>query len=145
MFSRGSELYILDIFIAIDKIKRYTARFQCGSDLLQDELSWDATIRELEVIGEATKTLLQNGVLDDKRYRRIVDFRNQINHGYFGIDEDVVWDVVTNKISEYEKDLSQVTIALQLDVLGAIEIFKRENKKQAQVLFFLEQLENQYK
>lgn len=145
MFSRGSELYILDIFIAIDKIKRYTTRFQCGSDLLQDELSWDATIRELEVIGEATKTLLQNGVLDDKRYRRIVDFRNQINHGYFGIDEDVVWDVVTNKISEYEKDLSQVTIALQLDVLGAIEIFKRENKKQAQVLFFLEQLENQYK
>jgi uncharacterized protein with HEPN domain len=145
MFSRGSELYILDIFIAIDKIKRYTAGFRCGDDLLHDELSWDATIRELEIIGEATKTLLHNGVLDDKRYIRIVDFRNQINHGYFGIDEDVVWDVVTNKISEYENDLSEVVITLQLDMLGAIEIFKRENTKQTQVLFFLERLENHYK
>ncbi|MDQ1264027.1 MAG: hypothetical protein QG559_1028 [Campylobacterota bacterium] len=145
MSDRGVELYILDIFIAIDKIKRYTLKFSNGNDLLCDELSWDATIRELEVIGEATKSLLQNNILNDKKYRRIVDFRNQINHGYFGIDEDIVWDVVTNKLNEYESDLFQVTVELKLEMKNVIEIFKQENIKHTKVLLFLEKFENRYR
>jgi uncharacterized protein with HEPN domain len=94
MSKRKIEFYILDILIAIDKIKRYTKKISNGTELLNDELSWDATIRELEIIGEATKILLNESFLEDKKYRRIVDFRNQINHGYFGIDEDIVWDVM---------------------------------------------------
>ena len=140
MSSRGVELYILDIFVAIDKIRRYTAKFSSGSDLLCDELSWDATIRELEIIGEATKSLLQSFVLNDKKYRRIVDFRNQINHGYFGIDEEIVWDVVNNKLCEYENDLNKVIIDSKLDMKYTIKIFKKENSKQKQVLEFLEKL-----
>ena len=140
MSSRGVELYILDIFVAIDKIRRYTAKFSSGSDLLCDELSWDATIRELEIIGEATKSLLQSFVLNDKKYRRIVDFRNQINHGYFGIDEEIVWDVVNNKLCEYENDLNKVMVDSKLDMKYTIEIFKKENIKQKQVLEFLEKL-----
>lgn len=140
MSSRGVELYILDIFVAIDKIRRYTAKFSSGSDLLCDELSWDATIRELEIIGEATKSLLQSFVLNDKKYRRIVDFRNQINHGYFGIDEEIVWDVVNNKLCEYENDLNKVIVDSKLDMKYTIEIFKKENIKQKQVLEFLEKL-----
>jgi uncharacterized protein with HEPN domain len=138
MSKRGVELYILDIFIAIDKIRRYTAKFSSGSDLLCDELSWDATIRELEIIGEATKNLLQNFILNDKKYRRIVDFRNQINHGYFGIDEEIVWDVVNNKLYDYENDLNKIIIDNKLDIKYTIELFKKENIKQKQVLEFLE-------
>jgi len=138
MSKRGVELYILDIFIAIDKIRRYTAKFSSGSDLLCDELSWDATIRELEIIGEATNNLLQNFILNDKKYRRIVDFRNQINHGYFGIDEEIVWDVVNNKLYDYENDLNKIIIDNKLDIKYTIELFKKENIKQKQVLEFLE-------
>lgn len=145
MPNRAVELYILDIFVAIDKIKRYTAKFNNGSDLLCDELSWDATIRELEIIGEATKNLLHNNVVNDKKYRRIVDFRNQINHGYFGIDEAIVWDVITSKINEYENDLNNVIVDFKLDMLSTIKAFKIENKKQKQVLLFLEDLEKKCK
>lgn len=145
MSNRAIELYILDIFVAIDKIRRYTGKFSSGSDLLCDELSWDATIRELEIIGESTKNLLQNSIIDDKKYRRIVDFRNQINHGYFGIDEEIVWDVVKNKIDEYENDLNKVIAASNLDMLETIKIFKQENLKQKQVLEFLEELEKKCK
>jgi uncharacterized protein with HEPN domain len=47
---RDVSLYIVDIFIAIDKIKRYTAKFQNSDELLWSEVEWDATIRELEII-----------------------------------------------------------------------------------------------
>jgi len=98
MSKRDVTLYIVDIFIAIDKIERYIKSFEDGSSLLSSELHWDATIRELEIIGEATKYLLEDELLE-KKYRRIVDFRNQIVHGYFGIDETIVWDVVTLQIN----------------------------------------------
>lgn len=89
MSNRDLSFYIVDILLAIDKIRRYTDKFTNPQDLLYDELSWDATIRELEVIGEATKYLLDTNLIGDKN-RRIVNFRNQISHGYFGIDEKIV-------------------------------------------------------
>ena len=88
MSSRNHSLYIVDIFVAMDKIHRYTNKFDNAQDLLNSELEWDATIRELEILGEATNYLLKSNHID-KKYRRIVDFRNQIIHGYFGIDENI--------------------------------------------------------
>ena len=60
--SREIEFYIVDILIAIDKIKRYTAQFSCANELLSSEIYWDGVIRELEIIGEATKHLLHNSL-----------------------------------------------------------------------------------
>ena len=54
MSSRNHSLYIVDIFVAMDKIHRYTNKFDNAQDLLNSELEWDAAIRELEIIGEAT-------------------------------------------------------------------------------------------
>lgn len=78
MSNRDISLYIVDIFIAIDKISRFTCNVENGTELLRHEMAWDATIRELEIIGEATKMLLHNGLLKNE-YRRIVDFRIQPN------------------------------------------------------------------
>ena len=145
MSNRDITLYIGDIFIAIDKIKRYTAQYNNGNELLSNELSWDGAIRELEVIGEATKRLLQKSMLSEKKYRRIVDFRNQINHGYFGIDEDIVWDVIQHKLDEYEQDLNELIISSNIDLIKIITMLKEEHTQQKYVLEFLEQLEKEYK
>ena len=80
--SRDIAFYMVDILIASDKIRRYTQKFTNPTAFLHSELEWDATIRELEIIGEATNKLLQANILDPQ-YRMIVDFRNQIVHGYF--------------------------------------------------------------
>ncbi|GGD35059.1 hypothetical protein GCM10012288_06300 [Malaciobacter pacificus] len=142
MSKRKIEFYILDILIAIDKVERYTKKFSNGTELLNDELSWDATIRELEIIGEATKILLNESFLEDKKYRRIVDFRNQINHGYFGIDEDIVWDVIKNKLVEFKTDIDELIYLKNIDIILTIEIFEKENLKQKSVIKFLQQLKN---
>ena len=139
MSNRDITLYIVDIFIAIDKIERYTNTFSDGSALLSSELHWDATIRELEVIGEATRYLLEDELIE-KKYRRIVNFRNQIMHGYFGIDEAIVWDVIVHKLPEYKNDLRNMLHHSSFDLSFAIEHAEEECMEQKDVVLFLEKL-----
>ena len=122
---RESNFYILDILIAIEKIKTYTQEFQNAQEFLLSNLHWDATIRELEIIGEATKYLLKDELLD-KSYRRIVDFRNQINHAYFGINENIVWDVIQNKLPLFQKDLLELIIKENISMEKALKSAKED-------------------
>lgn len=140
--SRDQSLYIIDIFIAFNKIQRYTASFKNASDFLHSELEWDATIRELEIIGEACNSLLKLETIDEK-YRRIVDFRNQIIHGYFGIDEEIVWDVITNKLEPFSDDLKKVSYDKNIDLENAIVSAMIENEKNQKVSNFLRLLKKE--
>lgn len=135
MSNREITLYFLDIFIAYDKISRYTKRFDNAQDFLHSELEWDATIRELEIIGEATNHLLTLNMINTK-YRRIVDFRNQIIHGYFGIDEDIVFEVIKNKLVLYITDLKNSDI----DLSKAIQLAKLEHRDNKNILLLLNNL-----
>jgi len=140
MSKRDNSLYIVDIFIAINKIQRYTKKFTNADDFKWSELEWDATIRELEIIGEATNTLIKSEILENKKYRKIVDFRNIIIHGYFGIDEDEVWSVVTNKLTLFYKDLKSIIIEKNIFVQDAILFAKDENLKNKELVKFLNNL-----
>ena len=139
MSDRQHALYIVDLFIAIDKIYRYTNRFDNAQELLYSELEWDGAIRELEIIGEATNYLLKANQIDSK-YRRIVDFRNQIIHGYFGIDENIVFDVIRHKLPQYYDDLLKLSKNKTNDILEAIHHSHNENNGNQNVLNFLNQL-----
>jgi uncharacterized protein with HEPN domain len=139
MSSREIELFLVDIFIAIDKIERYTHPFDNAQDFLYSEMAWDATIRELEVVGEATNNLLKADFLDQE-YRIIVDFRNQISHGYFGVNENIVWDVIQNYLQRFLQELFQIIKAKNIDLKEAIECSKEEYSYNQQVLIFLDNL-----
>ena len=140
MFKRDSSLYIVDIFIASNKISRYTSRFDSVSDFLLSELEWDATIRELEIIGEATNSLIKLEILENSKFRKIVDFRNQIIHGYFGIDENEVWDVVQNGISIFIEELQSIVIDENICLKKAIDCAIEENNKNRHIVQFLERI-----
>jgi len=67
---------------------------------LRDETLRRAFVRSIEIIGEATK-LLPVDVREKYSYidwRAMAGMRDRLIHGYFGIDYEIVWDVVTNKI-----------------------------------------------
>ncbi|QCI28399.1 DUF86 domain-containing protein [Caminibacter pacificus] len=136
---RDVEFYLVDIFIAIDKIKRYIQPFNSATELLYDEKSWDAVIRELEIIGEATNKLLKYDFLEND-YRIIVDFRNIIVHEYFGINENIVWEVVNEYLDEFKQKL--INESKKLDLSLAIKAAKKENKHNKNVLNFLKELED---
>jgi len=139
MPDRDITLYIVDILIAIDKIKRYTKKFNNADDFLCNELEWDATIRELQVIGDATNIILKYGLIDNT-FKRIVNFRNQIVHGYFGIDADIVWEIVTEKLQVFTDELTKVVKSEKIDLTNAIESAEKENSYNKDVIEFLHKL-----
>jgi len=142
MSKRKVEFFIVDILIAFNKIKRYIAQFDNANDFLHSELQWDATIRELEIIAEATKHLIKQDVLDTS-YQMIVDFRNHINHEYFGIDENIVWDVVQNLIGEFLDDIKNIIKEKNISLNEAIRHAIIDHKNNNNIIIFLEEFKNE--
>jgi len=143
MSKRLIELFVIDIIIAIDKIKRYTDSFNSADELLHSEMQWDATIRELEIIGEATKNLLNEKFLEDE-WRVIVDFRNIIIHEYFGIEHNEVYEVVKSDILEFEKEILKSLNKFNNDeLLQVIEDSIIDHKYNKKVISLLEEIKNE--
>jgi uncharacterized protein with HEPN domain len=92
--------YLLHIRDAIARIERYSSQ---GRDAFLQETLWqDAIVRQLEVIGEATKHL-SSGLRDAHPgipWQRIAGLRDVLIHDYMGVDLTAVWDVVQNRIPE---------------------------------------------
>jgi uncharacterized protein with HEPN domain len=67
-------------------------------------------VHSLEIIGEATKNVSmelrqQYSHVD---WRAMVGMRDRLIHGYFGIDYDIVWDVVVNKVPALQQEIQQI-------------------------------------
>ena len=108
MSKREVEFFIFDIFIAILKIEQTSSKFTNPQNLLYSYTDWDSVIREFEIIGEASKYLLNENILQQE-HRVVVDFRNVIIHEYFGIDPDEVWDIIHYKLKNFKKVILKIT------------------------------------
>lgn len=124
--NRGTELFIFDIYIAILKIKKVASKFDNVQNLLHSFTDWDSVIREFEIIGEASKYLLKDKLIT-KDYQIIVDFRNQISHGYFGIDQEVVWAVIHTDLKDFENIIIELVNKLE-QKQELIDSFIEDNK-----------------
>jgi len=124
---RGTELFIFDIFVAIQKIKKVSSGFDNVEDLLHDFMAWDSVIREFEIVGEASKYLLRDKLLQSQ-YQEVVDFRNQITHEYFGIDQDIVWAIIHVDLDSFEKIIAKLINDIELTLKQElIESFIEDN------------------
>ena len=76
-------------------------------DLMKDYVLQRACVRSLEVIGEAVKNLSENlkRKYPDAEWKTIAGLRDKLIHHYFGIDWDIVWDIIKNKIPNLEEDI----------------------------------------
>jgi uncharacterized protein with HEPN domain len=89
-----------DILSSAEGIERFTAG-KDFADYQANEILRLAGERQFEIIGEALSRLLKTDAALASQitdYRKIIDFRNIISHGYDFVDDQLIWDTLTNKL-----------------------------------------------
>ena len=97
--SRDRRYYLEDIARSCEKIQRFTAGMTLEA-FLADERTYDAVVRNLEILGEAAKRVPDDTriVLPGVEWKKAAGMRDMLAHAYFGIDNNILWDVIQNKL-----------------------------------------------
>jgi uncharacterized protein with HEPN domain len=79
-------------------------------NILNDEILNRAIIRSLEIIGEASKKLSSEfkSAHPKIEWKKMAATRDKLIHDYFGIDYEIVWDIIQNKLPELNKEVSDI-------------------------------------
>lgn len=109
MSERTDRDFVSDIQEAIRRIADYTSGMTYEA-FLADTKTQDAVIRNLEIIGEAAKNLSEQ--LKAKHatipWKGMAGIRDKLIHHYFGVNLDIVWQVVTSELSPVIAPLAEI-------------------------------------
>ena len=99
--ARSWILYIEDMIEFGERVLSYNEGLD-QDNFLADRRTYDATLRNIELIGEAASLVPEYAREGhpDIPWRRIVGTRNRVAHGYLGIDNDVVWDIIQTDVPD---------------------------------------------
>jgi uncharacterized protein with HEPN domain len=91
--------YLDDMIGFAEKVMTYTAGLD-QEGFLCDDLAYDATLRNLELIGEAATHVPESVRTANPQvpWRLIVATRNRLIHGYLGIDDDTLWSIIQGDV-----------------------------------------------
>lgn len=100
------EVYLRHILECLERIEAYTAGGR--EDFMRSHMAQDATVRNLEVVGEATKRLSPEirSAHPEIPWRNMAQMRDVLIHDYMGVDLEIVWEVVENRLRPLRYHLS---------------------------------------
>ncbi|MHA2227463.1 MAG: HepT-like ribonuclease domain-containing protein [Candidatus Hodarchaeales archaeon] len=109
MSSRTPKLFLDDILKSINQINLYIGGLTYDQ-FHKDLKTVDAVIRNLEIIGEAVKNL-PNDIINknpEVNWKGATTMRDRLIHGYFGVDEAIVWATITNDLPKLKKQIEAI-------------------------------------
>jgi uncharacterized protein with HEPN domain len=109
--ARDYRVSLDDILEAVRRIEVYTSGMQ-PAQFQSDLKTVDAVVRNLEIIGEATKNVPPEvrAMAPLVPWSRIAGMRDILIHVYFGIDVEIIWDVIQNKLPDLKANVQRLLI-----------------------------------
>ena len=104
---KDPQIYLAHIRDSIGAIRDYTSE---GKEaFLRDRKTQDAVIRNFEIIGEAVKALPSELTAKHESipWKSIAGMRDQLIHHYFGVNLELVWGVIENRIDALEEAIKE--------------------------------------
>jgi uncharacterized protein with HEPN domain len=101
--------YLEDIVSAAAKIQLYTQGMDCAA-FTKNALVTDAVLRNLEVIGEAAKKVPRpiRTQYPQVEWKKIGALRDILIHEYFGVNFEILWDIISNKVPILRGQIEQI-------------------------------------
>ena len=109
MSKRDWRLFINDILECIERIEKYVSGLSYD-DFIKDDKTKDAVVRNLEIIGEAANQIPMDirERYKDIPWAQIVGLRHRLIHGYFVIDYDIVWNIISKEIPDLKIKIKEI-------------------------------------
>jgi uncharacterized protein with HEPN domain len=108
---RDVKKFLFDISIAMNCIDEYIGHPKIFANYENNRQLQQAVERNLEIIGEATKRIMEiepNIIISNAR--RIVNARNRIIHGYDDIDNAEIWSIIINNLPVLKQEIEMLLI-----------------------------------
>ena len=107
--SRSWELFLRDMLQASRRVIRYTTGRQLDA-FVADEMAFDATLRNLEVLGEAAKGVSEEirQRYPDVDWRGVAGLRDVLAHAYFALDDATLWKIVQTDVPRLLAQLERI-------------------------------------
>lgn len=109
MSDREWRFYLDDMLSFAENVSAYTDGFDQDTFAVTG-LNYDATVRNLELIGEAA-THIPSEIRDiypSIPWRLVIATRNRLIHGYLGIDNDTLWSIIQDDIPALIAELQKI-------------------------------------
>ena len=106
---RDYSLYIKDILDCIERVEEFVGDMNFDEFLVDDKTS-SAVVRKLEIIGEATKNIPKSITqkYEEIPWKEMARMRDKIIHFYFGVDYEIVWNVIKERLPEIKPTILQI-------------------------------------
>jgi uncharacterized protein with HEPN domain len=106
---KENSIRLRHILEAIERIEKYLQGFD-EEKFKTDLLHQDAVLRQLEIIGEASKNL-SAGLRENNphvEWRKMAGTRDRLAHGYFSVDTEIVWRITQDFLPKLKMEIEQI-------------------------------------